>query len=105
MSPQSNFIASAMFTEIHYVVYVWSPCRYFLTLQIKDDLLNGKLVCSDETLSQLISYMVQSEFGDFDPTEHQLDYLDSLPYLEDKSLEFKQKITQLHREKRYLLEM
>ena len=44
--------------------------------------------------------MVQSEFGDFDPTEHQLDYLDTLPYLEDKSLEFKQKITQLHREKR-----
>lgn len=77
--------------------------KYFLTLQIKDDLLNGKLVCSDETLSQLISYMVQSEFGDFDPTEHQLDYLDSLPYLEDKSLEFKQKITQLHREKRGVL--
>ena len=75
------------------------PCRYFLTLQIKDDLLNGKLICSDETLSQLISYMVQSEFGDFDPTEHQLDYLDTLPYLEDKSLEFKQRITRMHREK------
>lgn len=89
-----------MFTEIRCDVCVWSPCRYFLTLQIKDDLLNGKLICSDETLSQLISYMVQSEFGDFDPSEHQLDYLDSLPYLEDKSLEFKQKITQLHREKR-----
>ncbi|CAI8036597.1 Band 4.1-like protein 3 [Geodia barretti] len=70
--------------------------RYFLALQIKEDLVNEKLYCSEDTKAMLTSYVVQGEFGDYDPAEHGTDYLDDFPLLENRDPEFKTKVTELH---------
>eukprot|EP00731_Ephydatia_muelleri_P020677 Em0013g404a len=44
--------------------------KYFLSLQVKEDLLDQKLVCSEATRAKLFSYLVQGEYGDYDATEH-----------------------------------
>jgi len=77
-------------------ISVSSFSRYFLALQLKEDMLNQKLYCSEETHALLSSYVVQGEFGDFEPSEHEPGYLDDFPYLEDKSSDFKHKVTELH---------
>jgi hypothetical protein len=70
--------------------------RYFLALQIKEDLVNEKLHCTDDTKALLTSYVVQGEFGDYDPMEHGTDYLEDFPLLENRDPEFKKKVTELH---------
>ena len=76
--------------------------RYFLALQLKEDLLNEKLYCSEETLGVLNSLVVQGEAGDYDPVDHPEGYLDDFPQLEDKLPEFKTKVTELHQRNRYV---
>ena len=44
--------------------------RYLFFLQIKDDILTGRLPCSDETLAVLASLALQSEFGEYNPDDH-----------------------------------
>ncbi len=63
---------------------------------MKEDLLNGKLFCSEDTLAVMNSLIVQGEAGDYDPIDHPDSYLDDFPSLEDKPIEFKNKVTELH---------
>ncbi|XP_015124223.1 uncharacterized protein LOC107046192 isoform X1 [Diachasma alloeum] len=44
--------------------------RYQLCLQIRNDIITGRLPCSFVTHALLGSYLVQSEVGDYDPKEH-----------------------------------
>ncbi|XP_013923680.1 PREDICTED: band 4.1-like protein 5 isoform X2 [Thamnophis sirtalis] len=44
--------------------------RYLFVLQLKQDILSGKLECPFETAVQLAAYMLQAELGDYDPLEH-----------------------------------
>ncbi|XP_033106450.1 band 4.1-like protein 3 isoform X3 [Anneissia japonica] len=74
--------------------------RYQLVLQIREDILKGKLPCSFVTHALLGSYIVQSELGDYDPDEHGPD----CSYLEDfgrftpnQSHDLEQKIHELHK--------
>ena len=76
------------------------PPRYFLSLQIKEDLINMKLVCSEETYSILAGYVVQGEFGDYDPMEHTPGYLEDFPFLENRSPEVRSKVEELHQRNR-----
>ncbi len=46
---------------------VLSVCRYFLCLQLRQDIISGRLPCSFATHTVLGSYTIQSELGDFDP--------------------------------------
>lgn len=49
-----------------------SVCRYFLCLQLRQDIVSGRLPCSFATHTVLGSYTAQSELGDYDPgTEKQ----------------------------------
>lgn len=77
-----------------------SSLRYFLSLQLKEDLVNQKLVCSDETYSVLAGYVVQGEFGDYDPLDHTPGYLDDFPFLETRSLSLKTRVEELHQRNR-----
>jgi hypothetical protein len=70
--------------------------RYFLALQIKEDLVNEKLHCTEDTKALLTSYVVQGEFGDYDAAEHGTDYLDDSPLLENRDPNFKTKVAELH---------
>ncbi|KAF1545508.1 Band 4.1-like protein 5, partial [Eudyptula albosignata] len=44
--------------------------RYLFVLQLKLDILSGKLECPFDTAVQLAAYNMQAELGDYDPTEH-----------------------------------
>lgn len=44
--------------------------RYLFVLQLKQDILSGKLECPFDTAVQLAAYNLQAELGDFDHAEH-----------------------------------
>ncbi|KYO18213.1 band 4.1-like protein 5 isoform X1 [Alligator mississippiensis] len=44
--------------------------RYLFVLQLKQDLLSGKLECPFDTAVQLAAHNLQAELGDYDPAEH-----------------------------------
>ncbi|NXF36491.1 E41L5 protein, partial [Nyctibius bracteatus] len=44
--------------------------RYLFVLQLKLDILSGKLECPFDTAVQLAAYNLQAELGDYDPAEH-----------------------------------
>ncbi|NXX20996.1 E41L5 protein, partial [Podargus strigoides] len=44
--------------------------RYLFVLQLKLDILSGKLECPFDTAIQLAAYNMQAELGDYDPAEH-----------------------------------
>jgi len=46
------------------------------------------------------SLVVQGESGDYDSVDHPDGYLDEFPSLEDKPLDFKNKVTELHKRNR-----
>ncbi|XP_055465555.1 FERM, ARHGEF and pleckstrin domain-containing protein 1 isoform X1 [Psammomys obesus] len=67
--------------------------RYLFALQVKQDLAQGRLTCSDTSAALLISHIVQSEIGDFDDAldrEHlaKNKYVAQQDTLEDKIMEF-----------------
>ncbi|KAM4695457.1 FERM, ARHGEF and pleckstrin domain-containing protein 2-like [Discoglossus pictus] len=70
--------------------------RYLFALQIKRDIAEERLVCSDNTTALLISLLMQSEIGDYDQTIDE-DHLKSTHYLQRQhSLE--ERILQCHRQ-------
>jgi len=75
-------------------------CRYFISLQLKEDLLNGKFRCSDESYCILAGYVVQGEFGDYDPLEHEPGYLEEFPFLVSKNDRVREDVEKLHRKNR-----
>ncbi|KFW80184.1 Band 4.1-like 5, partial [Manacus vitellinus] len=44
--------------------------RYLFVLQLKLDILSGKLECPFDTAVQLAAYNMQAELGDYDPADH-----------------------------------
>lgn len=69
--------------------------RYLFSLQIKRDLMEGRLICSENTGALLASHLVQSEIGDYDDAADR-DYLRTnklLPYQE----KVQERIMELHR--------
>ncbi|XGW18765.1 hypothetical protein V3C99_002957 [Haemonchus contortus] len=44
--------------------------RYQFFLQVKQDILSGRLPCSKEVAVELAAYALQSELGDYNPNEH-----------------------------------
>ncbi|XP_054274134.1 protein 4.1 homolog isoform X3 [Macrosteles quadrilineatus] len=72
--------------------------RYQLCLQIRNDILSGKLPCSFVTYALLGSYLVQSELGDYDPAEHKnTDYLKEFRFAPNQSADLEDKVMELHR--------
>ncbi|NXX95829.1 FARP2 protein, partial [Centropus bengalensis] len=67
--------------------------RYLFALQIKRDLAEERLTCSDNTAALLVSHLLQSEIGDFDESEDREhlktnQYLPNQERIEGKILEF-----------------
>ncbi|XP_035208250.1 tyrosine-protein phosphatase non-receptor type 21-like isoform X2 [Stegodyphus dumicola] len=49
--------------------------RYHYFLQLKSDILEGKLHCNEDQTILFASYSLQAEFGDHDPERHTTEYL------------------------------
>ncbi|XP_044588178.1 uncharacterized protein LOC123267549 isoform X2 [Cotesia glomerata] len=71
--------------------------RYQLCLQIRNDIITGRLACSFVTHALLGSYLVQSEVGDYDPQEHGRDYLKDFKFAPNQTSELVEKVMDLHK--------
>ncbi|MCJ8745111.1 hypothetical protein PDJAM_G00126650 [Pangasius djambal] len=71
--------------------------RYYLCLQLRDDVVSGRLPCSFATHSLLGSYIAQSELGDYDPEELGSDYISDLRVAPNQTKELEEKVIDLHR--------
>lgn len=71
--------------------------RYQLCLQIRNDIITGRLPCSFVTHALLGSYLVQSEVGDYDPEEHGRTYLKDFKFAPNQTPELVEKVMDLHK--------
>uniref|UniRef100_A0A7N9AQ38 Erythrocyte membrane protein band 4.1-like 3a n=1 Tax=Mastacembelus armatus TaxID=205130 RepID=A0A7N9AQ38_9TELE len=71
--------------------------RYFLCLQLRQDIVSGRLPCSFATHTVLGSYTVQSELGDYDPDECGCNYVSELCFAPNQTKEMEEKIMELHK--------
>ncbi|XP_048260744.1 protein 4.1 homolog isoform X5 [Bombus terrestris] len=71
--------------------------RYQLCLQIRNDIITGRLPCSFVTHALLGSYLVQSEVGDYDPDEHGRTYLKDFKFAPNQTPELVEKVMDLHK--------
>ncbi|XP_035201507.1 protein 4.1 isoform X31 [Oxyura jamaicensis] len=71
--------------------------RYYLCLQLRQDIVTGRLPCSFATLALLGSYTVQSELGDYDPDLHSADYISEFKLAPNQTKELEEKVVELHK--------
>lgn len=83
--------------------YAADPCklleeitRYQFFLQIKQDVLQGRLLVPFELSAELGSYILQSELGDYDPRRHSPGYVSEFRFLPNQSVELEMRMTELH---------
>lgn len=71
-------------------------CRYYLCLQLRQDILQGHLPCSFVTLALLGSYALQSELGEYDPEVHGAEYAQDMKMVQGQTKELEDKMMELH---------
>ncbi|XP_049823673.1 band 4.1-like protein 4 isoform X2 [Aethina tumida] len=83
--------------------YAADPCklleeitRYQFFLQIKQDILQGRLLVPFELAAELGAYILQSELGDYDPRRHSPGYVSEFRFLPNQSVELEMRIAELH---------
>ncbi|KAL0279594.1 UNVERIFIED_CONTAM: hypothetical protein PYX00_001113 [Menopon gallinae] len=84
--------------------YAADPCklleeitRYQFFLQVKQDILQGRLPISFDVAAELGSYVVQSELGDYDPRRHSPGYVSEFRLTSNQSAELESRIEELHK--------
>ncbi|XP_061234068.1 band 4.1-like protein 4A isoform X3 [Neopsephotus bourkii] len=84
--------------------YAEDPCklkeeitRYQFFLQVKQDVLQGRLPCPSSTAAQLGAYIIQSELGDYDPYKHPAGYVSEYRFVPDQKEELEEAIEQIHK--------
>ncbi|XP_044842073.1 band 4.1-like protein 1 isoform X11 [Mauremys mutica] len=71
--------------------------RYYLCLQLRADIITGRLPCSFVTHALLGSYAVQAELGDYDAEEHVGNYVSELHFAPNQTRELEERIMELHK--------
>uniref|UniRef100_A0A8C9W8E3 Band 4.1-like protein 5 n=1 Tax=Scleropages formosus TaxID=113540 RepID=A0A8C9W8E3_SCLFO len=61
--------------------------RYLFVLQLKQDILSGKLDCPFNTAVELAAFSLQAELGDFDPVEHAPDLVSEFRFVPEQTEE------------------
>ncbi|XP_043477923.1 band 4.1-like protein 4 isoform X2 [Leptopilina heterotoma] len=84
--------------------YAADPCklieeitRYQFFLQVKQDILQGRLPVSFDLAAELGAYVVQSELGDYDPRRHSIGYVTEFRFLANQTSELETRIVELHK--------
>uniref|UniRef100_A0A914UNJ6 Moesin/ezrin/radixin homolog 1 n=1 Tax=Plectus sambesii TaxID=2011161 RepID=A0A914UNJ6_9BILA len=70
--------------------------RYQLFLQLRRDLLHGRLYCPQNEAAALGAYIIQSELGDYDPTEHKEGYVSEYKLFLKQTSKLEEKIAIAH---------
>ncbi|XP_043398837.1 band 4.1-like protein 2 isoform X11 [Chelonia mydas] len=76
--------------------------RYFLCLQLRQDIASGRLPCSFVTHALLGSYTLQAELGDYDSEEHNNHYISEFQFAPNQTKEMEDKVVELHKTHRGL---
>ncbi|XP_041106179.1 band 4.1-like protein 2 isoform X5 [Polyodon spathula] len=76
--------------------------RYYLCLQLRQDIASGRLPCSFVTHALLGSYCLQAELGDYDPEEHRVGYISDFQFAPTQTKELEEKVVELHKTHRGL---
>ncbi|XP_073216546.1 FERM, ARHGEF and pleckstrin domain-containing protein 2 isoform X8 [Lepidochelys kempii] len=104
MKPVIKQVRRPKNTMLHLAVKFFPPdpgqlqeeyTRYLFALQIKRDLAEERLTCSDNTAALIISHLLQSEIGDFDESVDR-DHLKTNQYLPNQE-RLQGKILEFHR--------
>ncbi|KAH9517145.1 hypothetical protein DERF_007841 [Dermatophagoides farinae] len=66
--------------------------RYLFFLQLKQDVLSGKLPCTEEVAATLASFSLQSEFGDCENDEHDLVFVSEFRFMPGQTEQLEQRI-------------
>ncbi|KFQ46477.1 Band 4.1-like 1 [Nestor notabilis] len=66
--------------------------RYYLCLQLRADIITGRLPCSFVTHALLGSYAVQAELGDYDAEEHVGNYVSELRFAPNQTRELEERM-------------
>ncbi|KAK3506866.1 hypothetical protein QTP70_030606 [Hemibagrus guttatus] len=74
--------------------------RYLLCLQLRQDIVSGRLPASFVTLALLGSYTLQAELGDHDSAEQQLQSIADFQLAKDQTKELEEKVLELHKSHR-----
>ncbi|XP_069481595.1 band 4.1-like protein 4A isoform X5 [Ambystoma mexicanum] len=84
--------------------YTEDPCklkeeitRYQFFLQVKQDVLQGRMPCPVNIAAQLGAYAVQSELGDYDPYKHISGYVSEYRFVPDQKEELEDAIERIHK--------
>uniref|UniRef100_A0A8C1TIZ8 protein-tyrosine-phosphatase n=1 Tax=Cyprinus carpio TaxID=7962 RepID=A0A8C1TIZ8_CYPCA len=72
--------------------------RYLYFLQLKQDILSGRLPCPQNTAVLLASYAVQAELGDYSHSEHLPGYLSEYSFIPNPPQDFEKEVAKLHQE-------
>ncbi|XP_058616491.1 tyrosine-protein phosphatase non-receptor type 4b isoform X1 [Onychostoma macrolepis] len=72
--------------------------RYLYFLQLKQDILSGRLPCPQNTAVLLASYAVQAELGDYSHSEHLPGYLSEYNFIPNPPQDFEKEVAKLHQE-------
>ncbi|XP_068626285.1 band 4.1-like protein 4 isoform X2 [Battus philenor] len=84
--------------------YAADPCklleeitRYQLFLQLKQDVLRGRLPVGFDLAAELAAYVLQSELGDYDPRRHGPGYVSEFRLLSHQTPELESRAVEIHR--------
>ncbi|CAK1540016.1 unnamed protein product [Leptosia nina] len=84
--------------------YATDPCklleeitRYQLFLQLKQDVLRGRLPVNFDLAAELAAYVLQSELGDYDPRRHGPGYVSEFRFLTHQTPELEGRAADIHR--------
>ncbi|XP_023322945.1 band 4.1-like protein 4 [Eurytemora carolleeae] len=84
--------------------YAADPCklaeeitRYQFYLQVKLDILQGRLPVQEELSTELAALALQSELGDYDGSRHSRGYSSEFRFLATQSEDMEQRIEDIHR--------
>ncbi|XP_032905530.1 tyrosine-protein phosphatase non-receptor type 3 isoform X1 [Amblyraja radiata] len=76
--------------------------RHLYFLQLKKEFTDGRLHCPHSKAILLASYAVQSELGEYNPSEHHPGYIEKFNFIPDQNPDFQIKVMSLHKQHRDL---
>ncbi|XP_016139000.1 protein 4.1b [Sinocyclocheilus grahami] len=101
-SPVTEFFVSIKFYPPDPSILAEDITRYLLCLQLRKDILIGRLPCPPDILALLGSYTVQSTIGDYDPNLHKNNYVSEIVLAPNQSEELEERIMELHSTYRFM---
>uniref|UniRef100_A0A671M5Q4 Protein 4.1 n=1 Tax=Sinocyclocheilus anshuiensis TaxID=1608454 RepID=A0A671M5Q4_9TELE len=101
-SPVTEFFVNIKFYPPDPSILAEDITRYLLCLQLRKDILIGRLPCPPDILALLGSYTVQSTIGDYDPNLHKNNYVSEIVLAPNQSEELEERIMELHSTYRFM---